>query len=314
MKSWPALVHASHAGTRTDAMTLTSISGVRVGHWTHPEVPTGCTVIVLPEPNVTTVEVRGGAPGTRETDLLAVGMRVEQVQAILLTGGSAFGLAAADGVVTELARLGRGHPTPAGPVPIVPGAVVFDLSLERGNPTPDAFAGAAAYLAATTNPVEMGRVGAGAGTSSAKWRGFEHLVFTGIGSAVTETPDSHLVAALVVLNPVGDVFSLEGESLTGGDPVPGPPGIRPQPVTNTVLTAVVTDAAMSRAELTRLAIRSHDAVGACIRPAHTRFDGDVVFVSAVGTERGDVDLAAEAAFVATGRAIEAGVRASALHP
>lgn len=288
--------------------TITAIAGVRVGHWTHSEAPTGCTVVVLPEPNVTTVEVRGGAPGTRETALLAVGMRVEQVQAILLTGGSAFGLAAADGVMTELAREGRGHPTPAGPVPIVPGAVVFDLALDGDSPKPDALSGASAYLAASSDPVEMGRVGAGAGTSAAKWRGFEHLVYTGIGSAVTETPDGHLVGALVVLNPVGDVFTLEGESLTGGDPVPGPPGIRPQPVTSTVLAVIITDAAMSRAELTRLAIRSHDAVGACVRPAHTRFDGDVVFVSAVGTERGDVDLAAEAAFVATGRAIEAGVR------
>ncbi len=290
--------------------TLTSIAGVKVGHWTHPEVPTGCTVVVLPEPNVTTVEVRGGAPGTRETALLAVGMRVEQVQAILLTGGSAFGLAAADGVVTELARQGRGHPTPAGPVPIVPGAVVFDLSMEGERPKPDAFSGAAAYMAATADPVEMGRIGAGAGTSAAKWRGFEYLVFTGIGSAVTETPDGHSVGALVVLNPVGDVFTLEGEPLTGGDLVPGPPGIRPHPIVNTVLAALVTDAAMTRAELTRLAVRAHDAVGACVRPAHTRFDGDVVFVSAVGDEKGDVDLAAEAAFVATGRAIESAVRAS----
>ncbi|CAN5872528.1 P1 family peptidase [soil metagenome] len=302
---------ASRVAIPTNAMTLTDIAGVQVGHWTHPDAPTGCTVIVLPEPNVTTVEVRGGAPGTRETDLLAVGMRVEQVQAILLTGGSAFGLAAADGVVTELAQQGRGHPTPAGPVPIVPGAVVFDLAMEGEQPKPDAFSGAAAFMAATDDPVAMGRVGAGAGTSAAKWRGFEYLVRTGIGSAAVETPDGHRVGALVVLNPVGDVFTLEGESLTGGDHVPGPPGIRPQPVVNTVLAALVTDAAMSRAELTRLAVRAHDAIGACIRPAHTRFDGDVVFVSAVGMDSGDVDLAAEAAFVATGRAIEAGVRASA---
>jgi L-aminopeptidase/D-esterase-like protein len=260
---------------------------------------------------VTTVEVRGGAPGTRETALLAVGMRVEQVQAILLTGGSAFGLAAADGVVTELAKLRRGHPTPAGPVPIVPGAVVFDLSVEEDRPKPDASAGAAAFLAASSEPVIMGRVGAGAGTSAAKWRGFEYLVHTGIGSAAVETPDGHRVGAMVVLNPVGDVFTLEGDSLTGGDPVPGPPGVRPQPVVNTVLASVVTDAAMSRADLTRLAVRSHDAIGVCVRPAHTRWDGDVVFVSAVGSEPGDVDLAAEGAFAAVGRAIEAGVRASA---
>jgi L-aminopeptidase/D-esterase-like protein len=290
-------------------VTLTAITGVKVGHWTHPESPTGCTVVVLPEPNVTGVEVRGGAPGTRETDLLALTSRVQQVQAILFTGGSAFGLAAADGVVGELAREGRGHPTPAGRVPLVPGAVVFDLSIEEPGPRPDAAAGAAAYMAASNGPVELGRVGAGAGTSAAKWRGFEHLVRTGIGSASFETADGHLVAALVVLNPVGDVFTLEGEALTGGEPVPGPPGLRPQPV-NTVLCHVVTDSAMSRSELSRLAVRAHDAIGACIRPAHTRWDGDVVFVTAVGTVAGDIDLAAEGAFVATGRAIESGVRAS----
>lgn len=295
-------------------MTLTSIAGVRVGHWTDQENRTGCTVVVLPEPNVTAVEVRGGAPGTRETDLLAVGTRVDQVQAILLTGGSAFGLAAADGVVRELLADGRGHPTPAGRVPIVPGAVVFDLRLDGGGRRPGPEEGAAAYRAATTDPVRMGLVGAGTGTSAAKWRGFEFLKRTGIGSATVETPDGFSVGALVVLNPVGDVFSLEGESLTGGSPVPPPPAVPPQTLRsatiNTTLVVIATTAAASRAELTRMAIRSHDAIGACIRPAHTRFDGDVVFVSACGTERGDVDLAAEAAFVATGRAIEAGVRES----
>ena len=294
-------------------MTLTSIPGIEVGHWTDAENRTGCTVVVLPEPNVTTVEVRGGAPGTRETDLLAVGMRVEQAQAILLTGGSAFGLAAADGVVRELAADGRGHPTPAGPVPIVPGAVVFDLPLEGGGRRPGPEEGASAYRAASAGPVEMGLVGAGTGTSSAKWRGFEFLVRSGIGSAAVKTPDGHTVAALVVLNPVGDVFTLEGESLTGGTPVPPAPALPPQAAaaaTNTTLVVVGTTSAMSRAELTRLAIRSHDALGACLRPAHTRFDGDVVFVTAIGSDRGDVDVAAEAAFVATGRAIEAGLRAS----
>ncbi len=291
-------------------MTLTAIAGVKVGHWTDPEMRTGCTVVVLPEPNVTGVDVRGGAPGTRETDLLGVGMRVEQVQAILLTGGSAFGLAAADGVVRELLEDGRGHPTPATPVPIVPAAVVFDLPLEGGGVRPGPEQGALAYHAASADEVTMGRVGAGASTSCAKWRGFDLRVMTGIGSAAVPTPDGHLVAALVVMNPVGDVFSLDGRSLTGGDPIPGPPAPPPWAGTNTTLVSVVTDVAMSRAELTRLGIRAHDAIGACVRPAHTRFDGDVVFMTAVGTEPGDVDLAAEAAFVACGLAIEKAVSAS----
>ncbi|HEX5723716.1 MAG TPA: P1 family peptidase [Acidimicrobiia bacterium] len=291
-------------------MTLTAIAGVKVGHWTDPEMRTGCTVVVLPEPNVTGVDVRGGAPGTRETDLLGVGMRVEQVQAILLTGGSAFGLAAADGVVRELLEDGRGHPTPATPVPIVPAAVVFDLPLEGGGVRPGPEQGALAYRAASADEVTMGRVGAGASTSCAKWRGFDLRVMAGIGSAAVPTPDGHLVAALVVMNPVGDVFSLDGRSLTGGDPIPGPPAPPPWAGTNTTLVSVVTDVAMSRAELTRLGIRAHDAIGACVRPAHTRFDGDVVFMTAVGTEPGDVDLAAEAAFVACGLAIEKAVSAS----
>lgn len=291
-------------------MTLTAIAGVKVGHWTDPEMRTGCTVVVLPEPNVTGVDVRGGAPGTRETDLLGVGMRVEQVQAILLTGGSAFGLAAADGVVRELLEDGRGHPTPATPVPIVPAAVVFDLPLEGGGVRPGPEQGALAYHAASADEVTMGRVGAGASTSCAKWRGFDLRVMAGIGSAAVPTPDGHLVAALVVMNPVGDVFSLDGRSLTGGDPIPGPPAPPPWAGTNTTLVSVVTDVAMSRAELTRLGIRAHDAIGACVRPAHTRFDGDVVFMTAVGTEPGDVDLAAEAAFVACGLAIEKAVSAS----
>ena len=124
---------------------LTAISGVRVGHWSDPAGRTGCTVVVLPEPNVTVAEVRGAAPGSRELALLAPGMRVQQVQAILLTGGSAFGLAAADGVVAELAAAGRGHPTPAGLVPIVPAAVIFDLLVGDPGARPGPAEGAAAH-------------------------------------------------------------------------------------------------------------------------------------------------------------------------
>lgn len=293
-------------------MTLTAIPGVRVGHWTDPEGRTGCTVVVLPEPNVTAVEVRGGAPGTRETDLLAVGSRIDQVQAILLTGGSAFGLGAADGVMAELLADGRGHQTPVLRVPLVPAAVVFDVPMDGGGFRPGPEQGALAYRAATSYPVEMGLVGAGTATSAAKWRGFEFKVLTGIGSAVASTADGRLVGALVVLNPVGDVFSLEGEPLTGGPPVPPAPALLPRPLVNTTLVVVAVNAAFTRAELSTLKVRAHDAVGACIRPAHTRYDGDVVFVSACGDETGDLDLAAEAAFVATGRAIEAAVRSS--HP
>src|SRR5690606_25049801 len=231
--------------------TITAIPGVRVGHWTDRDAETGCTVVVFPEPNVATAEVRGAAPGTREYALLQPEMRVEQVQAILLTGGSAFGLAAADGVVRELEADGRGHDTLVGKVPIVPAAVLFDL-FPAGHAT---------------------------------------------------------VGAIVAVNAIGDVFTVEGEPLTGGAHEPGPPAMIPQAFTNnTTLVVVATDAAFDRIELRRLVFRAHDAIAACIRPAHTRWDGDIVFAVSCGEVEGDCDIAAEAAFAATAAAIESAVR------
>jgi L-aminopeptidase/D-esterase-like protein len=290
--------------------TITAIEGVEVGHWSDPAAGTGCTVIVFPEPNVAAGEVRGAAPGSRETALLEHGMRVEQIQAILLTGGSAFGLAAADGVVRALEADGRGHITPVARVPIVPAAVVFDLNPESGGVRPGPDHGEAAYRAATREPVVSGRVGVGTGTTVAKWRGFEHMLPGGLGSALRPAGEAK-VGALVVLNAVGDVFSIEGESLTGGTHEPGPPAPFPEAVSNTTLVVLATDALMTRAALSRLAVRSHDALAACIRPVHTRFDGDIVFAVACGGIEGDIETLAEAAFGATAAAIERAVRASA---
>jgi len=288
--------------------TITAIDGVRVGHWNDETVMTGCTVIVLPEPNVVAGEARGAAPGTREFALLQPGMRVEQAQAILLTGGSAFGLSAAEGVVRGLEADGRGHETPVGRVPIVPGAVIFDLFPDFGaRPGPDQ--GEAAYRAATTDPVASGLVGAGTGATVAKWRGFESRRPGGLGTALQTAGDAS-VGALVVVNAVGDVFTLEGESLTGGDPVPGPPRLTPEAFTNTTLVMIATDAQLSRLQLFRLVVRAHDALAVCLRPVHTDFDGDVVFAASVGTKHAEVHTLAEAAFGATGRAIERAVRAS----
>ncbi len=290
--------------------TLTAVPGVRVGHWTDDSSTTGCTVVVLPEPNVVAWEVRGAAPGSRETALLAPGMRIEQAQAIVLTGGSAFGLSAADGVMQALERDGRGHPTPAGRVPIVPAAVVFDLKPGGRRDRPGPAEGEAAYRSAGDHPVELGLVGAGTGTTSAKWRGFENARPGGVGSAVVRWGDL-IVGALVVLNAVGDVFTLEGEPLTGGPAVPGPPAIFPQPGTSTTLAVVATNASLPRAELLRVAIRSQDAYSVCLRPAHTRYDGDACFVVGCGDLSENVDLVAEAAFEAVGRAIESAVKESA---
>lgn len=288
--------------------TITSIPGIEVGHWTDPVARTGCTVISLPEPNVVTAETRGAAPGSRETALLEPGMAVEQCQAILLTGGSAFGLAAADGVMVELEKDGRGHVTPAGPVPIVPAAVVFDLM--EGDPAvrPGPSQGAAAYRGRSSDPVPLGRVGAGTGVSVGKWR--MQAIPAGIGSAVASRAGAS-VGALVVLNAMGDIFTLEGEPLTGGPHVADAPAFEPEWGQNTTLVVVATDARLARSELTRLAVRGQDALAACIRPAHTRFDGDTCFVVSCGNVEVPRHVVAEAVFEAVGRAIESAAREAA---
>lgn len=296
--------------------TLTAIPGIEVGHWTNSEAKTGCTVVVLPEPNVVTAEARGAAPGTREYALMQQGMRVEQAQAIVLTGGSAFGLASADGVVRGLEADGRGHVTPVGRIPIVPAAVLFDLFPGDPSVRPGPVEGEAAYRSASSEPVTQGLVGAGTGATVAKWRGFENLRPGGLGSAVRSAGPAS-VAALVVVNAVGDVFSIEGESLTGGSAEPGPPQLTPEPLTNTTLIVVATDARLSRSELSRLVVRAHDALAVCVRPAHTRFDGDIVFavscgeIEAAGGGAADVETLAEGAFGATAAAVEIAVRTAA---
>ncbi|MGH9168848.1 MAG: P1 family peptidase, partial [Acidimicrobiia bacterium] len=290
-------------------MTITAIPGVRVGHWTDPVGLTGVTVVVFPEPNVAAVEVRGAAPGSRETALLEPGMRVETVQAIVLSGGSAFGLAAADGVVRELESDGRGHPTPMGVVPIVPAAVIFDLGVGDAKARPGPEGGAAAYRAASAEPVEMGRVGAGTGATVANWRGPQARQAGGVGSASLRAGGA-MVGVLCVLNAVGDVFTLAGKPLTGGSPEPELAPVWPIPIGSTTLVVVATDARLSRNDLRRVAVRAQDALAACLRPAHTRYDGDAAFVVSCGDRSGDVDAVSEAAFIAVARAIEAAVVAA----
>ncbi|MFZ0015198.1 MAG: P1 family peptidase, partial [Acidimicrobiia bacterium] len=158
-------------------------------------------------------------------------------------------------------------------------------------------------------PVEVGVVGAGTGATAAKWRGFEHMRPGGLGSSVGEAGDAK-VGALAVLNPIGDVFTVQGESLTGGSAVPGPPNLVPSDLTNTTLVVLATDAALDRVDLGRLIVRSHDAMGVCIRPAHTRYDGDAVLAVSVGDVAADRDELGEVAFAVTAAAIENAVRAA----
>jgi L-aminopeptidase/D-esterase-like protein len=285
-------------------VTLTDVPGVGVGHWTDAIGMTGVTVVVPPDPNVTAFEVRGAAPGTRETALLGPGMKVESVQAIALCGGSAFGLDAVSGIVAQLERDGRGHPTMAGVVPIVPAAVIFDLAVGSATARPGPEAGAAAYRAVSRDPVEMGNVGAGTGATVAGWRGSWRKGGVGSAAATGEVT----VGALAVVNAVGDVFTLEGVSLTGGEPVPGPPAGPPDPMTNTTLVVVATDGRFDRSALQRFTVRAHDALAVCLRPAHTRYDGDAVFAVSCGDRDADPDVIGETVFAVVGRAIEAAIR------
>jgi L-aminopeptidase/D-esterase-like protein len=293
-------------------VTLTAVPGVEVGHYTDPEGLTGVTVITFPEPNVATGEVRGAAPGTREIALLQPGSRIENIQALVFSGGSAYGLSTADGVVAELLAAGKGHRTINDIiVPIVPTAILFDLMIGDPDARPGPAEGAAAYAARSGEPVTMGNVGAGTGATVAGWRGRESVRKGGLGSASVEAGGA-VVGALAVVNAVGDVFSLEGEPLSGGRLVPP---LSPKPpsqaeLANTTLLALVTDAALSRTDLMRLNVRGHDAMGACVRPGHTRYDGDVAYAVSCGGVEADPDALGEAAFVAAGRAIEAAIRSA----
>ncbi len=284
--------------------TITAVPGVSVGHHTDAAAATGVTVLTFPEPNVAVVDVRGGAPGTRELGTLGDAIKPVTVNALVFAGGSAFGLAAATGVVVEIEAEGRGAPTPAGPVPIVPSAIVFDLMTGEQPGRPTSEDGAIAYRNRTSEPVPVGRVGAGAGTTVGAWRGPDAIQFAGVGSA-SVTVGEAVVGALVVLNAAGDVFTLEGASLTGGEPASLAPPFGPSLGDNTTLICVATDAGIEdRNELRRVAIRAHDALGACVRPTHTRYDGDSAFVVSFGSKSADIDVVQQAAFVAVGRAIE----------
>ena len=259
-----------------ERLTIRDVPGLRVGHWTDAEARTGCTVVLAPDAGmVAGVDVRGSAPGTRETDLLRPTALVERINAICLAGGSAFGLAAADGVMRRLAERGIGFETGVvRPVPIVPAAILFDLGVGNPDAHPTADAGYAATLAAEANDGALeGPVGAGTGATVAKLGGPSGARPGGVGSAARRLPDGHVVGALVVNNAMGDVHARDGRLIAGraGDRPPAPPAV------NTTLVVVATDAPLDRAQCRRLAELGHDALARGIRPTHTMFDGDVVF-------------------------------------
>ena len=260
-----------------ERLTIRDVPGIRVGHWTDAEARTGCTVVLASDAGmVAGVDVRGSAPGTRETDLLRPTALVERINAICLAGGSAFGLAAADGVMRRLAERGIGFETGVRPVPIVPAAILFDLGVGDPDAHPTADAGYAATLAAEATEGELeGPVGAGSGATVAKLGGPSEAQPGGVGSAARRLPDGRVVGALVVNNAMGDVHARDGRLLVGhGAGQPTPP-----PMVNTTLVLVATDAPLDRAECRKLAELGHDALARGIRPTHTMFDGDVVFAA-----------------------------------
>jgi L-aminopeptidase/D-esterase-like protein len=268
--------------------SITDVPGVRAGHVTL--AGTGVTVVLLPEETTGSCEVRGGAPASRETALLEPTKLVEHVDAIVLTGGSAFGLASADGVMTYLAARGRGFRSTAGPVPIVPTAAIFDL-VASGGVHPGAEDGArAAEVADEGEALELGRVGAGTGATIGKWRGAEHGVPGGLGSASARVGDA-TVAALVVVNAIGDVIGDDGRMIAGSTArrdmggFPDPPL---GPGEHTTLVVVATDARCSKVECRLIAQSAHDGLVRSLRPAATRYDGDIAF--ALATSRVEAHL------------------------
>jgi L-aminopeptidase/D-esterase-like protein len=282
--------------------SITDVPGILVGHAHDDQALTGCTVVLTPDGAVGGVDVRGGGPGTRETDLLDPTANVSVVHAIALCGGSAFGLAAATGVVDWLAERDIGYPTRIRKVPIVPAAVIFDLGLGSADRWADAHMGYVACQAAGS-PAAEGCVGVGAGASVGKLLGMAGAVKSGVGTWSETLADGTIVGALAVCNAVGDVYEeASGHIIAGArDPQSGqfvgsmallrspafqaaiPTVIKDE---NTTLAVVATDARLTKAEVNKLAQMAQDALPRTIRPVHTPFDGDTVFALATGRRTG----------------------------
>ncbi len=285
---------------------IAEVPGILVGHDTDPVGLTGCTVVLAPPGTVGSGEVRGGAPGTRETDLLRPGMLVEEVHAVLLTGGSAFGLAAADGVMRYLEERGVGFDAQVARVPIVPAAVLFDLAVGDPRARPDAESGRRACLAAAAE-VPEGSVGAGTGATVAKVRGMSGAMKGGIGTVAVREGDL-VVGALVAVNALGEVVDEDGSVIAGARGEPGEGEGAPPCPTNTTIGVLATNARLSKERAHLLALAAHDGLERAIRPCHTIFDGDTVFTLATGGVEADQRLLEELAERVVAEAVRRGVR------
>jgi L-aminopeptidase/D-esterase-like protein len=292
------------------AKGLTAVAGVKVGHSTRTERPTGCTVILTEAGAVAGVDVRGGAPGTRETDLLNPTATVQKIHAIVLSGGSAFGLEAATGTVRWLEEKGIGFDVGVAKVPIVPAAIIFDLPVGgKPNIRPDAACGYAAAAAASDAAVVEGNVGAGAGATVGKLGGPGHETKSGVGSAAIALPNGLVVAALVVVNAVGDVIDPTTSRVVAGVRTADGHGFvdartivrsgaraggRPASKSgeNTTIAVIATNATLTKAQATKVAQMAHDGLARAISPVHTPWDGDTIFALATGMLPGEGDVMA----------------------
>jgi L-aminopeptidase/D-esterase-like protein len=310
--------------TAADQGGLTAVAGLKVGHHTMQARPTGCTVVLAEGGAVAGVDVRGSAPGTRETDLLNPLNLVDQVHAVVLAGGSAFGLDAASGVMRYLEERKAGFPTAYGVVPIVPAAILFDLGVGDPKVRPGADCGYAAALAASGGLVEEGNVGAGAGATIGKMMGMERAMKGGMGSAAISLPDGLVVAALVAVNAYGDVIdpatgrvvagvrTADGSRLADARVLLRTGTLQKKPIgENSTIGVVATNAKLTKTQAAKVAQMAHDGLARSITPVHSLSDGDTLFALATGTLDGDADvsrvgaLAAEAVADAVLRAVRA---------
>ncbi len=314
--------------------TITDVPGLRVGHAQDSQALTGCTVVLCEGGAVGGVDQRGGAPGTRETDLLRSMHLVQKVHAVLLSGGSAFGLDAASGVMRYLEDRGVGFDMHVAHVPIVPAAILFDLSLGRADVRPDAAMGFQACLNATTNPPDEGNVGAGTGATVGKMLGMGQAMKSGIGCASQEIGPGIVVGAIVAVNASGDVIDPQNGSIIAGlrsthlGPVKlgsgeyfadslqvmkslaGRTGLRLASRSNTVIGVVATNARLSKEQANKVAQMAQDGLARTIRPAHTMLDGDTIFALSTGRRIADVSLVGAYAAEAFAQAILRAVRSA----
>ncbi len=314
--------------------SIIDVSGIQVGHENNDSALTGCTVILCPEGAIGGVDQRGGAPGTRETDLLHPMHMVEKIHAVLLAGGSAFGLDAASGVMKYLEEKGIGFNAGVARVPIVPAAILFDLGIGDPNVRPDAAMGYLACQNASSEPPAEGNVGAGTGCTVGKILGAGQAMKSGIGTASMEIGGGVIVGAFVAVNAFGDIVNPENQQIVAGarsskvgplqfgvdgyfaDTLEIMKSLAGRTImnfasrANTVIGVIATNAKLDKNEINKVAQMSHNGIAQTIRPAHTMFDGDTLFAMSTGKKNADVNIVGAFAVEVVAQAILSGVKAA----